>query len=107
MPIAHSCENSTAAEQLYSVTAQLWSIMAAKQPWDEAALESVSGTPSFQWKGKGALQAAGELTYRQKSLPLVPGWSILMQMKTPNPHSVIGRKSTVLTDHIGDTLIGQ
>ena len=34
--------------------------------------------------------------YGQKSLPLVPDWSVLMQMRTPYPCSLIGPKGTFL-----------
>ena len=44
---------------------------------------------------------------RDKSPPLVPDWLILMQIRTPNPHSLIGPKSTVLTGQNGAALIGQ
>lgn len=44
--------------------------------------------------------------YREEFLLLVPDWSVLMQMKTLNPHSLIGPKSTVLTDQNGAVLIG-
>lgn len=35
---------------------------------------------------------------RQKSPPLVPDWSVIMQMRTPSPHSVIGPQNTVLIE---------
>ena len=44
--------------------------------------------------------------YRQKFLPLVPRWSSLMQMRTPNLCSLIGPKSTVLIGQNRAALIG-
>ena len=43
----------------------------------------------------------------QKPLPLVPDWSILMQMRMPNPCSLIVPKSTTRIDQNRATLIGQ
>ena len=34
--------------------------------------------------------------YGQKSPPLAPDWSVLMQMRTPNPPSLIGPSGTAL-----------
>ena len=50
----------------------------------------------FCGKGKWDLWVRGELTYRERSSPLVPDWFILMQMRTPNPHSMIDPKKHCL-----------
>ena len=97
-------------------TAQLWYSMSVRQPWDQPAFQlgSSAAAPwcsalvkhlwcltstrkhSLQW-GKWASQARGELAYiKQKFLPLVPEWSILMEMRTPSPHNLIGPKGTSL-----------
>ena len=47
---------------------------------------------SLQWKVY-SLSSRGAGLYGQKSLLLVLDWSILMQMSTPNPHSLIGPKA--------------
>lgn len=38
---------------------------------------------------------------------VVPDWSILMQMRAPNPHSLIAPESTVLIGQDGHALFGQ
>ena len=58
-------------------------------------------------KVKCTLQTRGELTYIEGSTSYVPDWSVLMQMRTPNLHSLIGPKSTVLIGRNGVTLIDQ
>lgn len=56
------------------------------------------------WKGKvDSLSQSGADLYREKSLPS-PWLSILMQMRTPNPPSLIGPKSTVLIGRNGAPL---
>ena len=62
---------------------------------------------SLQWKGKGHfLSQKGTERYRQKFLSLIPDWSVLMQMSTPNHHSLIGPQGTVLSVQNKDVLIG-
>lgn len=41
------------------------------------------------------------------TLPPAPDWCVLLQMRTPNPHSVIGPKSTILIGQNGATWSGQ
>lgn len=48
----------------------------------------------------------GANIYREKSLPLVPDWSVFMQLRTPKTHSLIGPKGTVLIGYNGTALIG-
>ena len=56
----------------------------------------------LQWKCKvHSPSQRGACWYRQKSQLLAPDWSTLLQMRTPNPHSLIGPKGSVL---IGQTL---
>ena len=44
---------------------------------------------SHGWKGKVCSQSQRTADlYGQKSLPLVPDWSVLMQTRIPNPHSL-------------------
>lgn len=63
---------------------------------------------TLQWKGKCILWDRGELTlYKQKSPPLVPDWSVLMQMRTPSPCSMTWPKNTVLIGQNGAALIRQ
>ena len=58
--------------------------------------------------GKGTCRNTGELDlYSQKFPPLVPDWSIFMQMRTLNPHSLIGPKVTVQNDQNRAVLVGQ
>lgn len=45
--------------------------------------------------------------YREKSLCLVPDWSVLMQMRIPNPQNLISLKSTVPLGWNGAALIGR
>ena len=45
--------------------------------------------------------------YREGLLCPGPDWSVLVQMRTLNPHSLVGRKSTVLIAWNAPTLIGQ
>lgn len=62
---------------------------------------------SHQWKGKMcSVSHRGIDLHREKFLPLVPEWSVLMQMRTPNPWNMIGPKSTVLIGQNGSSLIG-
>lgn len=66
------------------------------------------GKASLQWKEKVySWSQRGDDLYWQKSLPLVLDWSVLMQMTTPNPHSFIGLKSSVLIGQNGVSLIDQ
>ena len=53
------------------------------------------------------LSQRGAGLYRQKSLPLVPDWSMSRQVRTPNPWSLIGPKGSVLIGHNRASLIGQ
>lgn len=46
-----------------------------------------------------------KLVGRGGRLPLPPDGSVVMRMRTPNPHSLIGSKSTVLTGWNTATLI--
>ena len=48
-----------------------------------------NGLFSFPWKGKAHCpNQRGTALYGQKSMPLVPDWFVLMQMRTPNPRSL-------------------
>ena len=63
---------------------------------------------SVWWKGEVHSQRQrGAHICGHESLPLVPDWSILMQMRIPNPHSLVGPKGTVLIDQNGAVMIGQ
>ena len=44
--------------------------------------------------------------YGQKSLHLVPDWSLLMQIRTPNPNSLIGPKGTAMVGQNRASLVG-
>lgn len=60
--------------------------------------------PSSVFRGKDNLAppASGELTlYRVKSLLLVPGRCVVMQMMTPNPHHLICRQRLMGTSKRG------
>ena len=70
--------------------ALLWQDGVSAQP-------QIRTQPCLQWKGKVRFQSQrGAGLHRPKSLPLVPNWSVLRQMRTPNPCSFIGPKGTVL-----------
>lgn len=102
--------NFIQCKQLGCDTAQLWSSTAVRRPLGEAAVGpaplvwqlhcalvkhvSVSASAEekqsfcLQWKGKVCFQSQrGADVYGQKSPLLVPDWSDLMQMRTPNPFS--------------------
>lgn len=58
-------------------------------------------------KGKCALRARGELVYMDISpWPLIPDWSASMQMRTPNPHGLIGPIGIVLIGQNRASLVG-
>ena len=69
--------------------------------------------PPARWLlqvGKHSLRRKREETEGSCVIPrevhtLGPNWSILMQMSTPDPLSLIGPKNTVLISHSGATLI--
>lgn len=89
---------STETGQLHS--APLWSSKRA------SVVQLQLGRYSLQWKGKvHSLIQRGADYYTKKSPSLVLDWSILMQMRTPNPHSLIGPKSTVLISQNGTALV--
>lgn len=63
---------------------------------------------SLSWNGKmSSLTPMRTDLYRQKSRPLVPDWSIVMKMRTPNPYSLIDPKGTVPIGQNRAILIGQ
>lgn len=77
-------------------------VCSALLQWDIFGITAQPGKHIYSFldrKGKCSLRAKGA---GQKLLPLVPDLSILMQMWTPNPHSLIGLKGTVLIDHNRD-----
>ena len=43
-----------------------------------------------------SMRQRGADLYREKSLTLVPNWSILMQRKIPNPHSLVQKELSQL-----------
>lgn len=60
------------------------------------------------WGRESALQwQRGADFYWEKSPPLILDWSILIQMKTPNPHCLIGLTSPVLSGQNGATLVSK
>lgn len=86
---------------LWLDTASLWS--------SEMSLVFEAGETVFSllWKGQVCFSSQQEADfYREKSPPLDPDWFILMQIRSPNPHSLIGSKRTVLIGQDGATLIG-
>ena len=115
-------------------TAQLWYSKAVRQPWDQgllwqdicsALLHSAPGCTGLFYSSKtslvfylqpgkhtlqssvereSVLRARGEMTYIDRSPS--PWLSILVQIKTPNPCSLIGPKSTVLIGQNRTSLIG-
>ena len=60
----------------------LWCFGSARKMQSSAERKSACSEPEESWFPE------------QKSLPLVPDWSVLMQMKTPNSHILIGPKGT-------------
>lgn len=91
--------------QLSSVTATVnqlrWSSQGDMAPFcssQTAPAQMVQfqlGKHSFRWILKVCcLSHRVADVFRKKSLPLVPDWSILMKMRTPNPHSLINPKIT-------------
>ena len=60
------------------------------------------GKFNLQWKGKVRSKSPrGASLYREKLPPLVSDWSVLMKMRAPNLHSLVGPKNTVLIDWNG------
>ena len=78
------CKNSTAgrARPLVCSAETAWCF--------SSSLENTAF--SFLWK-VGSLSHKRAGLYKQKSPPLVPDCSILMQMRTPNHHSLIGPRT--------------
>lgn len=52
-------------------------------------------------------EPAGNCFCGEKSQPLVCDWSVLIQMRTPNPDNLIGLKGTVLVGQNKTTLMDQ
>lgn len=49
---------------------------------------------SVLWKGKvHSPSHRGADLYTEKSPPLIPDWFVLVQMRTPNPHSLLVQKA--------------
>lgn len=72
------------------------------------AVQLQLGKYSLQQKGNvHSLSPRRAGLYRLKSLPLVPDWFKLMQMRAPNPHSLIGSKDTIPIGQNGGALISQ
>ena len=59
----------------------------------------------FRGKAKYTLTARGELAYRDKIPIPVPDLSVFLQMRTPNHHSLMGPKGTILIDQNRTTLV--
>lgn len=108
-----NCEIALLQKQHDCGTAQLWSRTAEKQHCCKVDLRLVfplhfcktalvlakEAQPSvIDGKGKYNHQRAcmGANIHIEKSLPLVPDWSVFMQIRTPKPHSLIDPKNTVL-----------
>ena len=112
--------------QLSFDTSWLGISRAVRQPWGKRALVSQRGSAlphsgpglwdrvellhlrrhSLKWKPKVHPDTEGSWLTMDRSLSLVPDWSVLMHMKTPTPHILIGPRSTVLIGQNGVTLIG-
>lgn len=58
----------------------------------------------FRGRESGFPYYRGAGLYGQEFPPLVPDWSFLMQMKTPNLHNMIGPKGTVVIGQIQSRL---
>lgn len=117
--------NSTAVRQLNHEIAYLWNSMATW--WPGRGSPDKAGWPrrprcyrfnqcyssnqrytvsDRNWKC--VPPSGGEVgLYRVQFPSLVPDWSVLMHMRTPNPHNLMGPKSTVLIDQNGAALVGQ
>ena len=61
------------------------------------------GGPQSSAERESALP--GPDLHRQRSLPLVPDWFVLMHVRTPNPCSLVGANGTVLIGQNGAALI--
>ena len=98
MVIQHDCENSMAMSQPWGqAPLQLGSSGVVHSAPCTSASSSKNAVLSCPWKGKVCfLRQRGAGFYGQKSPPLVPGWSVLMQRRTTNPCNLIGPKGTVL-----------
>lgn len=81
----------TFADQLHSVPTPWDSVFQLSQGKADLCLWGKGKICSWSWRGAGL--------YGQNAPPRVPDWSVLMQMRTPNPSSLIGP--------IGIVLIGQ
>ena len=97
----HSFQNSSVVISRALKTAWLWSSSGASGSLLCQGIVHASAKPgrhSLQWQGKVSSEKSpqGAGLYGQKSLPRVPDWSVLMQIRTPNPPSLIGPKGTAL-----------
>lgn len=87
-------------KQLTCDTARLWkSAVRLQGSHPGNAVQGPQWEEHFQRTGVADL-------YREKSPPPVHDWSILMQIRTPNLHSLIGPKRNVLIGQNRATLIG-
>lgn len=110
-------------KQLGCDTAWLWNGTAVRPPTGRAARPGytalLQGDVFFccfkpgQWGLQFSLERESALSNpegapspREQSLPLVPNWSVLMQMRAPNPHTLIGSTSTVLIGRNAAALTG-
>lgn len=65
---------------------------------------------TLPWPGQGGVlpEPEGADSHREKSCPApFPDGSILMRIRTPNLHTLIGPKGAVLIGQNADALIGQ
>ena len=78
--------------------------------WWDIFIQHSEGNLVFNplWKEKAGSQSQqGAGLYGQKLLPLIPDWSVFMQMRTLNPSSLISPKETSLIGQNGTALIYQ
>lgn len=78
------------------VTLQAVNTTAVRRPWAQALaretvpsglLYSVPVCSGLYW----SIPQRSLMFQLQQSLPLIPDWSALMQIRVPNPHSLIGQ----------------
>ena len=76
--------------------------------WDSLGFYLSHGNALFSlwWKAKCMLRARGELADITEVSALAPDWSVLMQMRTSNLHSLIGPKGTFLIGYKWAAVLG-
>ena len=109
----HGCENSLGTRQSWGQapfqldsSTLLHAVCSAQLWWDMFGVSAPARETGFGGKGKCAPRARRELTKTEVSTS-GPDWSVLMQIRTPNSHSLIGPKGTALISQNEATLVSE